>query len=131
MFPASDFTFPLVPWQTRVLDEYNELRARIDKLTGFLENGAPGTNEEEITRLQMQRVAMIDYSNALIERISHFTEQPQPIPEPAAPEPDPANGNSLAALINAMPRNDRWRECIRRFNEGERSPELRASAEAG
>lgn len=62
-------------YQQRVVDEYNDLQLKIDKLHDFIIS--PDFDEkvgdpEECSRLVYQRHTMIQYALALKERIDHF-----------------------------------------------------------
>lgn len=59
-------------WQQRVIDERRELGDKITKLASFLSRGAPEASNEERALLRQQRNAMLDYADALDERILRF-----------------------------------------------------------
>lgn len=63
----------LQPHQQRVVDEYDELCAKLDKLTKFIKGEVFKTVEpEEQTRLERQQAAMASYALILLHRIEAF-----------------------------------------------------------
>lgn len=64
-----------VPYQDRVIDERNELAARIERLEAFLDGPNAQSLENRVVRLlTRQRAAMMEYRRILDERIEEFPE---------------------------------------------------------
>ena len=61
----------LEDWQVRVLDESNDLSAKLGDLTRFLSSDA-GVAQDELDLLKLQRSAMYLYNDALLRRIERF-----------------------------------------------------------
>lgn len=60
-------------WQQRVIDEKNELVAKIDKLATFLESDATkGLDELTMYIMTRQAGVMAEYANLLALRIRRF-----------------------------------------------------------
>ena len=63
------------PYQSRVVDEYRELKERINKLkTFFYKEPYWECTEEERFRLHIQYTFMCGYSEVLEQRISNFNK---------------------------------------------------------
>ncbi len=60
-------------WQERVIEEHNALSEKILTLGSFLSKGAPGVSDEGRALLRRQRNAMLDYHDALTDRIARFS----------------------------------------------------------
>ena len=67
----------MIEFQKRVLDEHNELSARVDKLEAFIREKMvfPLLHIGEQGRLLRQLTAMKCYKRELHERINHFEDQ--------------------------------------------------------
>jgi hypothetical protein len=61
-------------WQRRVIEERAELSERITKFAAFLSKGAPGAPDWTRRLLRLQRNAMLEYSDALNDRIALFED---------------------------------------------------------
>ena len=72
------------PYQRRVVDEKRELDAKISKLSDFLAVKPPSSvPADELRRMSVQLQVMLEYSEALGDRIGHFLNQAaEPVPEP-------------------------------------------------
>ena len=69
-------------FQQRVINEADELCARIGKLDGFLVTDLfRSLPEEEQERLWRQRAYMMGYGAVLHERIAAFVHEPESAPE--------------------------------------------------
>ncbi|MDK9585426.1 crAss001_48 related protein [Lelliottia wanjuensis] len=62
------------PHQARVIEELDQLRDRLSKLTAFIEGNPVFTelDANEKSRLILQAEAMTDYANVLASRIANF-----------------------------------------------------------
>jgi len=60
-------------WQVRVLQERDDLKDRIHKLSAFLSSSqVQAVNGDEIELLQKQRVVMLEYQRLLTARIDRW-----------------------------------------------------------
>lgn len=65
----------MLPYQERVVEESEELRARIDALGSFLEAVSDDlVDPAELSRMHRQFQAMATYHRILIERIKFFRD---------------------------------------------------------
>jgi hypothetical protein len=57
-------------WRERLIAERDELSIKVNGLAAFLSKGAPGASDAHRFLLRQQRNAMLDYHDALCDRIA-------------------------------------------------------------
>lgn len=69
---AAEAAKTLIPWQTRVLLEKEELDGKIARLKEFLVNPLCFLSDENRELMEKQLMAMEQYTNVLAERVDGF-----------------------------------------------------------